>query len=171
MTYPASLASALLVLAVAFAAPTASATCDISETKCAVEGKKCNIKFRNKTGDAGGSSGGTTLDQTTMASYLWITARDDDDVRVGNKLSVGLTGSKTLNLTKRANQENGFESVKVAVQEKNGPVDPAWISCEEIKTVLNGSGTCKIFYGRKKGTTMKYALGYKCDGGNVTGPK
>ena len=171
MKHQTILASTVFMIAGAFAAPMASAECDISQTKCAVNGNKCNIKFRNKTGDASGSSGGTTLDQTTMASALWITARDDDGDRVGNQLSLGLGENKTINLTKKANKKNGFESIKAMVQEKNGPVDPARISCEEIKTILNGSGTCKIFYGRKKGTTMKYALGYDCDGGNVSGPK
>ncbi|MFN3213441.1 MAG: hypothetical protein ACE37M_10070 [Henriciella sp.] len=165
------LASTAFLIAGSLAVPMASAECDISETKCAVNGNKCNIKFRNKTGEASGSSGGTSLDQTTMASYLWISARDDNGDRVGNKLSLGLGENATMNLSKKAKKENGFESIKAMVQEKNGPVDPARISCEEIKTILNGTGSCKIFHGRKKGTTSKYALGYECDSGRVAGPK
>ncbi|MEO0608039.1 MAG: hypothetical protein AAFY82_07390 [Pseudomonadota bacterium] len=161
-----------LIIAAAQTVPIASAECDISETKCGAADKKCNIRFRNKTAVAGGSDGGTSLDQESLASHLWVTARDDNGDRVGNKLSIGMTtGSKTMNITKKANKENGFETIKMMVQEKGGPVDPAYMSCEEVKTVLNGNGECKIFYGRKKGTTFKYGIGYQCDGGNVSGPK
>ncbi|MEL6859768.1 MAG: hypothetical protein AAFO74_15375 [Pseudomonadota bacterium] len=172
MQYQAFIIGAVLVIAAGQTAPVASAECDISDTKCALKGSKCNIRFRNKTAEAGGSDGGSSLDQESLASHLWVTARDDAGDRVGNKLSIGMTtGSKTMNLTKKANKENGFETIKMMVQEKGGPVDPAYMSCEEIKTVLNGNGQCKIFYGRKKGTTFKYGIGYQCDGGNVGGPK
>ncbi len=172
MKHPTLLAGTLLAIAAAFSAPVASAECDISDTKCGAADKKCNIRFRNKTAEGGGSDGGTSLDQQSLASHLWVTARDDNGDRVGNKLSIGMTqSSKTMNITKKANKENGFATIKMMVQEKGGPVDPAYMSCEEVKTVLNGNGECKIFYGRKKGTTFKYGIGYQCDGGNVSGPK
>lgn len=59
----------LLISVVAFGAlaPIASAQCDISQTKCAKNGRKCNIHFRNQTAATGGSDGGTVLDQSSSA--------------------------------------------------------------------------------------------------------
>ncbi|MEL6859371.1 MAG: hypothetical protein AAFO74_13370, partial [Pseudomonadota bacterium] len=72
------LAGTMLVIATAMAAPGASAECDISETKCAVNGGKCNIKFRNKTGDSGGSDGSSNLDQRSSAQTIQVKAVDND---------------------------------------------------------------------------------------------
>ena len=82
------LASAALLGAGLLTAPAASAACDISDTKCAVNGGKCNIKFRNKTGDSGGSDGSSGLNQTSSAQTVLVKAIDENGNRLGNKLQI-----------------------------------------------------------------------------------
>lgn len=57
-------------------------------------------------------------------------------------------------------------------QDFSNPVQGVAIPCEDIQTILNGTGTCKIFHGikaKKSGQKSRY-LGYQCDSGNVGGP-
>ncbi|MEL6377445.1 MAG: hypothetical protein AAFQ04_09635, partial [Pseudomonadota bacterium] len=55
------------ILALGVITPSAVAACDISETKCALNGGKCNIKFRNQSGEGSGSGGPTELWQKSAA--------------------------------------------------------------------------------------------------------
>ena len=68
-----------LSLATALAAPVASATCDITQTKCWINGGKCNIQFKNRTGDSGGSDGTSNLDQTSSAQTITVKAKDSSN--------------------------------------------------------------------------------------------
>ena len=165
------LVSTLFVVAGGLVAPVASATCDISETKCAVEGKKCNIKFRNKTGDTGGSDGSSDVNQTSSAQTVLVKAIDDDGNRVGNKLQIVAGASKTMNLGKKSNSKSGFNAIRITSQSFSGSVDGATISCDKVKAVLNGNGTCKVFHGAFSGSISHFTLGYQCDGGKVGGPQ
>lgn len=164
-----SLLSAPLILATLFAAaPVADAQCDISQTKCALNGGKCNIKFKNKTGDSGGSDGSANIDQRSSAQTVVVTARKANKNKAGNKLQIIAGASKTMNLDKKAKKE--FEDIKIASQDL--PVSPSQMSCEDVQAVLNGNGTCKIFHGKKSNAygSITWYLGYQCDGGNVGGP-
>ncbi len=163
------LAATAFALSIAVAAPTASAECDISETKCAVNGGKCNIKFRNLTGDTNGSDGSSGLNQTYSAQTIVIKAIDDDGNRVGNKLQIVAGASKTMNVEKKANKKNGFDAIRLTSQDF-APVDGADMSCDQVKAVLNGNGTCKVFHGVKSGSATHFSIGYQCDGGSVGGP-
>ncbi|MEL7113044.1 MAG: hypothetical protein AAGK93_08920, partial [Pseudomonadota bacterium] len=42
----------------------------------------------------------------------------------------------------------------------------------QVQAVLNGNGTCKVFHGTPPygAETAEYQLGYRCDGGKVSGP-
>lgn len=169
MKQNALLASSIFLMAAALAAPIASATCDISDTKCAVDGSKCNIHFKNRTGDTGGSDGSSNIDQTSSAQTVVVKARKDDGNKVGNKLTIVAGAKNTMNIGKKA--KNNFEDILISSQAYSGAVKSVSMSCEDVKTVLNGNGTCKIFHGQKaKGATLKFFLGYQCDSGNVGGP-
>lgn len=161
------------VVALGALAPIASAQCDISQTKCAVNGGKCNIHFKNKTGDAGGSDGGSSLDQSSSAQTIIVKAKDDKTDRVGNKLKIVDGAKKTMNITKKSNKDGGFASISIASQDFGFAVSGADMSCEDIKAVLNGNGTCKVFHGLSNSAygAPKAKLGFQCDGGNVAGPK
>ena len=164
------LASTAFLIAGTLAVPTASATCDISETKCAVNGGKCNIKFRNKTGDTGGSDGSSDVNQASSAQTVLVKAIDDDGNRVGNKLQIVAGASKTMNVEKKSNKKTGFYAIRITSQDFSGAVDGATISCEQVKAVLNGNGTCKVFHGTFSGSITHFTLGYQCDGGKIGGP-
>lgn len=147
----------------------ALAQCDISQTKCALNGGKCNIKFKNRTGDSGGSDGGTNINQTSSAQTVAVKAKRNDGNKAGNKLSIPAGTSKTMNIENKA--EKGFDYIEVRSADI-GMVKASKISCGEIKTVLNGNGTCKAFHGGKSSQSgaFTFYIGYQCDGGNVAGP-
>ena len=151
-------------------APAASAECDISATKCAVNGGKCNIQFKNRTGDTGGSDGSSGLNQTSSAQTILVKAIDDDQDRVGNKLQIVAGASKTMNIEKKAGKKNGFEGIKISSQDFGGSVGNVTMTCAQVQAVLNGNGTCKVFHGVQSGSATKFSLGFQCDGGNVGGP-
>ena len=165
------LASAVCLAAGALAAPVASATCDISDTTCALDGSKCNIKFRNKTGDSGGSDGSSGLNQTSSAQTVLVKAIDESGNRLGNKLQIIAGASKTMNVEKKAKSHSGFNAIRLTSKDYSGAVDGATMSCEDIKAVLNGNGVCKVFHGVLSGTATHFSIGYQCYSGNVGGPK
>jgi len=160
----------LSALAISALAPAAFASCDISETKRAVNGGKCNIHFKNKTADLNGSGGGTVLNQESWAHTVRIKALKDNGNKVGNTLTVEAGATNTMNLDKKAKQD--FDKIKF-VSLSAITVDNVSMDCDAVKQVLNGNGTCKIFYGEAKHANGgdRRQLGYSCDGGNVSGPK
>lgn len=151
-------------------APAAFASCDISETKCALNGGKCNIHFKNKTGEASGSAGGTVLSQETGAQIVRVKAVKDNGSNAGNALTINAGAKNTMNLDKKANKN--FAKIRIT---SVGRWDVAGISigCESVKEILDGSGICKIFhgYGPNEYGTETHQLGYSCDGGDVVAPK
>ncbi|MEO0608040.1 MAG: hypothetical protein AAFY82_07395 [Pseudomonadota bacterium] len=158
-----------LIFAMALTAPIARAACDISQTKCALNGNKCNIHFRNRTGDAGGSDGTSGLSQTSSAQTIIVKAKDPNGDPTGNSLHIAAFEKKTMNITKKTHKKNGFKTIKFASQDFSGVLS-ASMSCEDVITVLNGTGICKVFHGRTNTPTKYFAIGYQCDGGNVGGP-
>jgi len=159
----------LSALALGALAPAAFAACDISETKCALNDGKCNIKFRNLTGANSGMSGGTTLDQESWAQVVKVKALKDNGDKAGNALIINSDASKTMNLDKKTNKS--FEKIRITSPGMRS-VKGVTMSCEDVQNVLEGNGTCKIFHGRFRdgGPGEDYRLGYKCDGGKVKGP-
>ena len=152
------------------AAPVASATCDISQTKCALEGSKCNIHFRNRTGDSSGSGGGTDLKQTSSAQTVKVKAVKDNGNSAGNSLTINAGAKNTMNMEKKA--KNSFTKIRISSPAMTR-VDGVTMNCEAVQAVLNGTGTCKIFHGEPAygSETLEYQLGYNCDAGKVVGPK
>lgn len=147
----------------------AVAQCDITHTDCWKNGGKCNIEFKNKTGDSGGSDGGTNLDQRSSAQTIVVKAKKSNGKTSGNKLNIVAGASNTMNMEKKYKKD--FDTITIASQDF-GMVGNAKMSCNEIVSVLNGNGTCKIFHGVVTGSAkMKFYLGYQCDGGNTSGPK
>lgn len=154
------------------AIPTASAICDISQTKCAVNGGKCNIHFRNRTGDTGGSDGSSNIDQTSAAQTVKVKARKDkseQSEQVGNKLTIPAGMNKTMNLDRKAKM--GFHEIRIHSQ-NHKDTRSIVMSCDVIKAVLNGNGRCKIFHGVRYNIhpSVNFYLGYQCDGGKIGGP-
>lgn len=169
-----TITSLALTTALAFAAPPAFAqfrgeTCDISSAKCAMNGKKCNIHFRNRTGDSGGSDGSSRLNQESAAQAVQVKAINEKGKRVGNQLVLQVNEKKTMNISKKANKD--FAAIRIRSDNAPGLYEGSVISCEEIIQILDGNGRCKLFQGKEKvyGETYRY-IGYQCDGGNVGGP-
>lgn len=151
-----------------FAAPTASAACNISDTKCAVNGGKCNIKFINETGLTGKDKG-TNLNRTSSAQTIRVKALKENGNTAGNALSINAGASKTMNLDKKANKN--FDRIRLS-SPTMGRVSGSTLSCAAVQAVLNGNGTCKVFHGEPPygAESVEYQLGYRCDGGKVSGP-
>ncbi len=157
------------LLAAAALSSATLAQCDISQTKCALNGGKCNIKFKNRTGDSGGSDGGTSLQQNSAAQAIQVKARKSNGDKAGNKLVIQLEASKTMNMDKKAKKE--FQDIRLSSDNAPAMYNSTTMSCQDIIAVLNGNGTCKVFQGTlKQGEEVQGRLGYQCDGGNVAGP-
>ena len=91
--------------------PSARAECDISQTKCAVNGGKCNIKFRNLTGVERGSGKDTSINQTAEAKLIRVKAVKKNGKKLGNALSINASRSKTLNIDKKAKKD--FDRIQI----------------------------------------------------------
>ncbi|MFN3213438.1 MAG: hypothetical protein ACE37M_10055 [Henriciella sp.] len=168
MTHRFLLGALALGLSGMVAAPMANAACDISDTKCAVNGGKCNIKFKNRTGDASGSGDGSNIKQTSSAQTILVRAIRADDSKAGNTLSITAGASNTMNIEKKA--KKNFEFIGISSKDLVGSVDSVGMSCAAVKAVLNGNGTCKVFHGAKQEQgRLQLGLGYQCDGGKVNG--
>ncbi|MEO1659935.1 MAG: hypothetical protein AAFR51_03020 [Pseudomonadota bacterium] len=163
------LAGTALALSLSLAAPVASADCDISETKCSVNGGKCNVKFRNRTADTSGSSSGTYLSQDSSAQTVKVKALKENGNTAGNVLTVTAGASNTMNFDNKA--KKNFAKVRIT-SPAMARVDGVTMSCQDVIAVLNGNGTCKIFHGYPPygDEHLDYQLGYSCDGGSVAGP-
>ncbi len=166
-----SVSSVLLgiALALAFATLPASADCDIKDTKCYQNGGKCNIKFRNKTSETNGSGGNTVLRQQSSAQIIRVKAVKENGKAAGNVINIEADTSKTMNLDKKFKKD--FEYIRVSSPTMS-TVSGVTLTCEDVKAVLNGNGTCKIFNGARyiRDLTYRYELGFSCDGGSVKGP-
>lgn len=161
----------LSLVAFAVIVPSASAVCDISQTKCALNGGKCNIHFKNKTGNTHGSDRGSSLRQLPFAQTVIVKARTADEKKIGNKLTITAGASKTMNVDKKSKKD--FQDIRIYSKDfAKKPVRSVVIPCEDIKAILNGNGTCKVFYGSRTQDLLifKYGLGYQCDGGKIGGP-
>lgn len=152
------------------ASPAARADCDISQTRCAVNDGKCNIKFRNRTGISNGSDGGTSLKQSSSAQTIQVTARKANKNKAGNKLSIAAGATASMNFDKKAKKY--FDYVQLSSADIT-QVKPVIMSCADVTAVLNGNGTCKVFHGEdsSSGADWTFYLGYQCDSGNIAGPK
>ena len=159
---------ALSALALGALTPAAFAACDISDTKCAVNGGKCNIKFRNMTGSGSGSATGSPLKQMSLTQTIKVKALKENGHKTGNTLTIYAGDNKTMNVDKKANKN--FATIRIASPNME-TVKSANMSCNDVKAVLNGNGTCKVFYGYSlyRDNAFEYQLGYSCDSGNVGG--
>ena len=158
----------LVALALGAVSPAAFAACDISETKCALNGGKCNIKFRNVTGEDSGAAHGHPLKQTSLTQTIKVKALKENGNRAGNALTIYAGDSKTMNLEKKA--KKNFAKIRMSSPNME-TVKSKTMSCDHVKAVLNGNGTCKVFYGYSlyREHAFEYELGYSCDGGKVVG--
>lgn len=159
----------LSALALSMLAPAAFAVCDISQTKCALKGGKCNIHFKNKTGEATGSAGGTVLAQESGAQIIRVKAVKESGHNAGNALTINAGAQNTLNMDKKANKK--FAKIRITSGGR-WDVQGVSIGCENVKEILNGSGICKVFhgYGPNEYGVRTQQLGYRCDGGDVVAP-
>ena len=148
----------------------AAQSCDLSDFDCSKKGNKCNIHFDNRTG----------LDDSTCKngnsySNAWTTkirAKDDNDKNLGNTISIVAGQKNTMNLDNRQdeNGNNLVTSIRVGGQ---GNFVGNTLSCDEIWTILAGSGKCKI-YANRTGYSEIAPLGYAffdCAGGDVCSSK
>jgi hypothetical protein len=159
-----ALAAALVVSAVvAGTAPAlAASSCDITDLSCWGPGKKCNIKFRNKTGLAGGSAAGEH-NQISRAATLRVSARKSNGNKAGsNVISITAGDNKTLNLDKKKD----FVEIRL----RSDSAQAVTMSCDDIRATLKGSGKCDVFAAsssRLDPLAFRYYLAYKCAGGDV----
>ena len=142
----------------------AAAQCDITSLPC-WDGGKCNIKFKNHTGEGTGHST-DELSQTSSAMNIQIRAIDSAGNKVGNSFKISAGASKTMNLDKKYNK--GFNAIQL-IPVANSVPDRATMSCSAVKNVLLGNGNCNVYFGYRKGEAGS-SLGYSCDNGNVEGP-
>ncbi len=135
---------AFLLMALMASTASAATVCDLTQLDCWGPNKKCNIKFRNETGEGSGSGGGTGLNQISEASVIKVSARKEDDTRAGsNTLEISAGSSKHMNLDKKKN----FLYIKLQRMTKYTGYTRAKLTCNEVKNTLNGSGICKAFVG------------------------
>ncbi len=143
----------------------AVAVCNITDLPCWGDDTKCNIKFRNLSGLAEGSGGGTPWNQTTLAATIRVTAnlpnsKNGDDKQVGNGLQILAGQSKTINLDKH----QGFDHIQGRIMDGS-----SWtgfvMKCAAVREVLKGKGNCKMF----RTTDGKYDPAFNCNGGSVVG--
>ena len=158
------------ILALGVITPSAVAACDISETKCALNGGKCNIKFRNQSGEGSGSGGPTELWQKSAAQGIKVKALKENGKTAGNVLSIDAGASKTMNIDKKANKS--FAKIRITAPTMDD-VEAITMRCDQVQAVLNGNGTCKVFVGQTPIGEIHgyYKLGFNCDGGNVAAPQ
>lgn len=170
MRFHAAITATLLTAAIVTTpvTPAAHAACDISQTKCALNGGKCNIKFRNQTGISSGSDSGTDIIQESSAQTVKVKALKDNGDKAGNALTIAAGASNTMNVDKKANKN--FAKIRITSM---STVEGVTMGCSEVQDVLNGNGTCKVFYGygASGNSHTDFRLGYNCDGGNVVGPE
>lgn len=161
--------TATLITGAIITTPVARAECDISQTKCALNGGKCNIHFTNRTGDAAGSDGSSVLHQSAAAQAVTVKAVKSNGKKAGNKLVIQAYETKTMNLDKKAHKHFS----KIHLRSQNGPqvFGGGTITCDDIVAILDGNGKCKLFTGVQYGPNgMARHIGYQCDSGNVGGP-
>lgn len=166
-----TLSALTVAFGLAYSSPVAHAqdACDISQTKCALNGGKCNIKFRNRTADNQGSGGPTDLNQRSYAMTIKVKALKANGDTAGNVLTIDAGASKTMNIEKKANKSFAKIRLRSSSNRSEGGIT---MNCDAVKAVLNGNGTCKVFHGAPDDVSETFAwqLGYNCDGGNVYGP-
>lgn len=165
LAIPAFLLMALMASTASAAHPhtdSAPATvCDLTQLDCWGPNKKCNIKFRNETGEGSGSGGGTGLKQVSEVSTIKVSARKADNTRAGsNTLKISAGDSKHMNLDKKKD----FLKIRVTRETKFAGSTRATLSCAEVKTTLNGNGICKAFVGNNN---MGKFLVVTCNGNEV----
>ncbi len=139
--------------------------CDITQLDC-WDGGKCNIQFKNHTGDASGDAGGTPIKQSSAAQTIKVKAVKSTGDKAGNQLTITSGAKNTMNMENK--YEKGFEKIKVT--STNGITEGFDLSCSTVKKIIDGNGTCKVFHGTTSQSDNTYVLGYSCDGGNVDGP-
>lgn len=161
--------TASLITGAIITTPVARAECDISQTKCALNGGKCNIHFTNRTADAGGLDGKSNINQTTAIQAVRVKAIDSKGDKVGNKLVIQAGDTKTMNIDKKAKKH--FHAIHLRSDNAGFMFGASTMHCDDVVAVLNGNGKCKLFHGnRKVSGNLTTHIGYKCDGGNVGGP-
>ncbi|MEO1306257.1 MAG: hypothetical protein AAFV37_14895 [Pseudomonadota bacterium] len=145
--------------------PALSEVCDITTEQCWNDGK-CNIKFKNKTGESSGSAKNTGVDQSSKAQTITIKAARENGDAAGNKLTITAGASKTMNVENKYKKD--FHHIRI----KSGGTDESVsLKCGEIKKVLRGNGNCNITRGYRGETNGDgyYTLAYSCDNTKVAG--
>jgi hypothetical protein len=153
--------SVLPLMAVLIAGP--AAACDITSEPCWSNGK-CNIKFKNHTGENNGDASGSPIEQSSAAQTIKVKALKENGKTAGNSFSITAGASKTMNLEKKYNKN--FSRIRVS--STNGITKALSMECSDIKAVLRGNGNCNIFHGYN--TEETFVLGYSCDNGEIDGP-
>ena len=122
------------------------------------------------TSHTNGSGANTALRQQSSAQIIRVKAVKDNGKAAGNILNIEADTSKTMNLDKKFKKDFAWIRVSSPTMATVGGVT---LSCSQVKTVLNGNGTSKIFNGalHQGGQNYSYQLGFRCDGGSVKGPK
>ena len=84
------------------------------------------------------------------------------------RLRIYAGDNKTMNVDKKA--KKNFAKIRMASPNME-TVKSKTMSCDHVKAVLNGNGTCKVFYGYSlyREHAFEYEQGYSCDGGKVVG--
>ncbi len=130
--------------------------CDITDLPCWGDNTKCNIKFKNNTGESSGS-GGPNYNQTSWVATIKVLAVKPDGNRAGsNSLTILAGQSKTINLDKK----HGFDRIKVFTT--TAGKGNLYIPCNDIRAILAADKQCKIFAVSRVIENTYYYLAYNC---------
>ena len=147
------IALSLIVGGSACSAMSASA-CDIANLSCWDDGK-CNIQFKNHTGEANGDASGTSISQVSAAQTIKVKAEKSDGGKAGNKLTIAVNASKTMNMENKYKKK--FSTIQVS--STNSITDGFSMTCNTVRKILDGNGTCKIFHGTTSDSSNTFVLG------------
>jgi hypothetical protein len=138
-------------------------TCDLSDLPCAQQGQKCNIHFKNLTGVAENTC--YKAKSWPLARTVKVKAKDVNHNTLGNTLTILAGAKNTMNLSKTAKAEISH----ITVDEGTEYFRDTLLTCDEIKTVLKGSGKCKIYLHKTGGSALNpYGfVFFDCSGGDV----
>ena len=157
---PTLIGIAVLILC---AGPALAAVCDITGLSCWDASGKCNIKFKNKTGEASGSGGGTVWDQVSDAQTVKVSAQKTGEGTVGNSIKMLAGQNNTMNIEKKYNK--GFDMLRIKGTALGSSLTTE-LGCEQVKQVLKIDKSCNIFV-TQANLNFKGCLVVNCGDGEV----
>ncbi len=159
----------LLTLLLGCSRTASAGSCNIKGLDCWGSGSKCNIQFKNNTGESSGS-GGSLYNQKSFAVTIKVHGILNGS-KTGNKLEILAGDAKHKNLDNLVKKE-GFDSIEIEQTSASSLLDyqrnKVKRKCVDIKKTLNGNGTCKVLSEKFEGSS--YGIAVTCNQKTVWRP-